>query len=75
MAFARVVMNNSSAPFLYVKEEIVELVEEIQQQHIKGQLVGLAYPHVKFSSKSSSESHRNVQQGFWCSSISAPRRS
>ena len=54
MAFACVVMNTSSASFPYVKEEIVELVKVIPQQHIEGQLVGLAFHQVKGSSKSSS---------------------
>ena len=54
MAFAYVVMCTSSASFLYVKEEVVELVKVISQQHINGQLVGLAFLQVKGSSKSSS---------------------
>ena len=54
MACECVVMNTSSASFPYVKEEIIELAKVIPQQHIEGQLVGLAYPQVKRSSKSSS---------------------
>ena len=54
MACACVVMCTSSAPFLYVKEEIVELVKIIPQQHINGQLVGIVLLQVKGSSKSSS---------------------
>ena len=54
MACACVVTSTSSASFPYVKEEIVELAKVIPQQHTKEQLVGLAYPQVKRSSKSSS---------------------